>query len=194
MKDLKHLYYFEKLLEDANNELVIQAKSEGKKCVATVCENIPEPLLNIPGAFSVRLRAPRTGSMEMATYYMTSFLCEYTRALLERAIEGGYNFNIGGRDNKQKISFNGVTDTVKFNALDKGNYFVRVGMEFVGSNTILGLFYKYSKGDHIKDNKFKEFVVLNPSWRNVDCSICFNDSNNIINKYLNDITFHLHTY
>jgi len=30
--------------------------------------------------------------MEMATYYMTSFLCEYSRALLERAIEGGYNF------------------------------------------------------------------------------------------------------
>ncbi len=92
MKDLKHLYYFEKLLEDANNELVRQAKEEGKKCVATVCENIPEPLLNLPGTFSVRLRAPKTGSMEMATYYMTSFLCEYTRALLERAIEGGYNF------------------------------------------------------------------------------------------------------
>lgn len=92
MKDLKHLYYFEKLLEDANNELVRQAQSEGRKCVATVCENIPEPLLNLPGTFSVRLRAPRTGSMEMATYYMTSFLCEYTRAILERAIEGGYNF------------------------------------------------------------------------------------------------------
>ena len=92
MKDLKHLYYFEKLLEDANNELVRKAKEEGKKCVATVCENVPEPLLNLPGTFSVRLRAPKTGSMEMATYYMTSFLCEYSRALLERAIEGGYNF------------------------------------------------------------------------------------------------------
>jgi len=92
MKDLKHLYYFEKLLDEANNELVQQGLSEGKKCVASVCENIPEPLLNLPGIFSVRLRAPRTGSMEMATYYMTSFLCEYTRALLERAIEGGYNF------------------------------------------------------------------------------------------------------
>jgi len=92
MKDLKHLYYFERLLEDANNELVQQGLAEGKKCVATVCENIPEPLLNLPGAFSVRLRAPRTGSMEVATYYMTSFLCEYTRALLERAIEGGFNF------------------------------------------------------------------------------------------------------
>jgi len=92
MKDLKHLYYFEKLLEDANNELVVKAREEGKKCVATVCENVPEPLLNLPGTFSVRLRAPKTGSMEMATYYMTSFLCEYTRALLERAIEGGFNF------------------------------------------------------------------------------------------------------
>lgn len=92
MKDLKHLYYFEKLLEEANNELVRQAINDGRKCIATVCENVPEPLLNLPGLFSVRLRAPRTGSMEMATYYMTSFLCEYTRALLERAIEGGFNF------------------------------------------------------------------------------------------------------
>ena len=92
MKDLKHLYYFEKLLEDANNELIRQAQAEGRKCVATVCENIPEPLLNLPGTFSVRLRAPRTGSIEMATYYLTSFLCEYTRALLERAMEGGFNF------------------------------------------------------------------------------------------------------
>ncbi len=95
MKDLKHLYFFEQLLEEANNDLVRQAQSEGKKCVATTCENVPEPLLNLDGAFSVRLRAPRTGSMEMATYYMTSFLCEYSRALLERAIEGGYNFTDG---------------------------------------------------------------------------------------------------
>ena len=92
MKDLKHLIYFENLLQDANNELIAQAKSEGKRCVAYVCENVPEPLLNLAGAFSIRLRAPRTGSMEMATYYLTSFLCEYSRALLERAIEGGFKF------------------------------------------------------------------------------------------------------
>lgn len=92
MKDLKHLYFFEKLLEDANNDLVREAQEKGLKCVATTCENVPEPLLNLPGAFSVRLRAPRTGSIDMGTYYLTSFLCEYTRALLERAIEGGYDF------------------------------------------------------------------------------------------------------
>lgn len=92
MKDLKHLYYFERLLEDANNELVREACEKGKKCIGSVCYQIPEVLLNLPNTFCVRLRAPRTGSLEMGTYYMTSFLCEYTRALLERAIEGGYQF------------------------------------------------------------------------------------------------------
>ena len=92
MKDLKHLTWFENLLQDAANNLVLQAKAEGNRCVAYVCENTPEPLLNLPGCFSARLRAPRTGSMELGTYYLTSFLCEYSRALLERAIEGGFNF------------------------------------------------------------------------------------------------------
>ena len=92
MKDLKHLIYFEDLLQEANNELVQQAQQDGKVCVAYTCENTPEPLLNLPGAFSTRLRAPRSDSMEVATYYLTSFLCEYSRALLERALEGGYNF------------------------------------------------------------------------------------------------------
>ena len=92
MKDLKHLIYFENLLLEANNELIRQAQEEGRVCVAYTCENTPEPLLNLPGAFSARLRAPRTGSMEVATYYLTSFLCEYSRALLERAVEGGFNF------------------------------------------------------------------------------------------------------
>ena len=92
MRDLKHLTYFENLLQEANNELVVKAKEDGKVCVAFVCENTPEPLFNVGNAFSVRLSAPNTGSMDIATYYMTSFLCETSRALLERAIEGGYNF------------------------------------------------------------------------------------------------------
>ena len=36
MKDLKHLYYFEKLLEDANNELVRKAKEDGITTMAIV--------------------------------------------------------------------------------------------------------------------------------------------------------------
>lgn len=92
MKDLKHLYYFENMLQEANNDLVRQAVQEGKIAIGSVCSQIPEPLLNLPGCFSVRLRAPRTGSIDMGTYYMTSLLCECCRALLERALEGGYNF------------------------------------------------------------------------------------------------------
>ena len=92
MRDLKYLSFFESLLQEANNALITQAKNEGKVCTAFVCENTPEPLLNLDGVFSVRLSAPHTGSMDIATYYMTSFLCETSRALLERAIEGGFNF------------------------------------------------------------------------------------------------------
>lgn len=92
MKDLKHLYYFENLLQETNNELVREAVDAGRIAIGNVCSLIPEVLLNLPGCFSVRMRAPRTGSIEMGTYYLTSLLCEYCRAMLERAIEGGYQF------------------------------------------------------------------------------------------------------
>lgn len=92
MKDLKHLYYFERLLDDADNDLVRKAQEEGRKCIGTLCYQTPEVLMDLDGVFPVRLRAPRSGSLEMSTYYMTSFLCEYSRAILERAIEGGYRF------------------------------------------------------------------------------------------------------
>ena len=92
LKDLKHLIYFEKLLENSNNELIQQAKSEGKLAVGYTCFHMPEVLLNLDKCFSVRLRAPKTGSMDIATYYMSNYTCEYCRALLERAIEGGLNF------------------------------------------------------------------------------------------------------
>ena len=92
MRDLKYLQYFEDLLQQANNALVEQAKADGKVLVAYTCENVPEPLLNLDRAVSVRLSAPNTGSIDIATYYMTNLLCEPSRALLERAIEGGFNF------------------------------------------------------------------------------------------------------
>ncbi len=92
MKDLKHLIYFENLLQEANNALVQQATEEGKLAMGYTCFHTPEVLLNLDNCFSVRLRAPRTGSMDIATYYLSNFLCGYCKAILERAIEGGYNF------------------------------------------------------------------------------------------------------
>ena len=92
MKDLKHLIFFENLLDNPDNDLVKQAKADGRLAVGYTCYHIPEPILNVGNCFSVRLRAPRTGSLDIATYYMSNYTCEFARALLERGIEGGYEF------------------------------------------------------------------------------------------------------
>lgn len=92
MRDLKHLIEFENLLQEANNELVQQAKKDGKRALGYTCYFMPEVLLDLPGCFSVRLRAPRSTSPDIATYYMSNRTCMYGRCLLERALEGGFNF------------------------------------------------------------------------------------------------------
>ena len=86
------MIYFESLLENANNELVKQAQDDGGICLGYTCFHIPEVLLNVDNCFSVRLRAPNTGSIDIATYYMSNYTCEFARALVERGIEGGYQF------------------------------------------------------------------------------------------------------
>ena len=92
MKDLKHMIYFESLLENADNELIEKKKADGNICLGYTCFHIPEVLLNVDKCFSTRLRAHNTESIDIATYYMSNYTCEYARALLERAIEGGYQF------------------------------------------------------------------------------------------------------
>ena len=92
LKDLKHLIYFENLLQDAQNELVTKAVEEGMYALGYNCYYVPEVLLNLPGCFSSRLRAPRCTSTDLASYYMTTRTCPYARSILERAIEGGYNY------------------------------------------------------------------------------------------------------
>ncbi len=92
MKDLKYLLEFENLLEDADNALVRQAQEEGQYAIGYTCYAMPEVLLNVDNCFSTRIRAPRTGSIDIATYYMSNYTCEFARSLVERAIEGGYEF------------------------------------------------------------------------------------------------------
>jgi benzoyl-CoA reductase/2-hydroxyglutaryl-CoA dehydratase subunit BcrC/BadD/HgdB len=92
LKDLKHMIWFEHLLDDAANELVLRETAAGKHAIGYTCYHMPEVLLNLDNCFSVRLRAPRTGSLDISTYYMTNYLCGYSKALVERGIEGGYGF------------------------------------------------------------------------------------------------------
>ena len=92
MKDLQHLIFFEELLQQANNDLVQQAVRGGQLALGYNCYYIPEVLLNLPGCFSSRLRAPNSSTAEIASYYMTNRNCPYVRCILERAIEGGYTY------------------------------------------------------------------------------------------------------
>lgn len=92
MKDLKHLIYFENLLQEAQNELVMNAVEDGKKALGYNCYYIPEVLMNLDGCFSSRLRAPNCTSCDISSYYMTNRTCPYARSILERAVEGGYNY------------------------------------------------------------------------------------------------------
>lgn len=92
MKDLKHLIYFENLLQSANNELVQQAKEDGNLALGYTCYFMPEVLLDLKGCFSARLRAPGCTSPDISTYYMSGRTCHYGRSLFERALEGGFNF------------------------------------------------------------------------------------------------------
>ena len=92
MRDLKHLIYFENLLQQANNDLVQDACKDGRLALAWNCSYIPEVLLDTDNCFGVRLRAPNCTNPDMATYYMTNRSCPYSKSILERAFEGGYNF------------------------------------------------------------------------------------------------------
>ena len=92
MRDLKHRVFFEHLLSDVKNELVDEALEHGGLALGYSCYYVPEVLLNLPGCFSVRMRAPGIADTSIATYYMSEKTCMYSRSILERAIEGGFNF------------------------------------------------------------------------------------------------------
>ena len=124
MRDLKHLIYFEDLLQEAHNELVRKGREDGRLALGYTCYFMPEVLLDLPGCFSVRLRAPRCSSPDMATYYMSNRTCHYGRALFERALEGGFNFldaqlatetcTVTCRFQEHLERMPGVIDNVKF--------------------------------------------------------------------------------
>ncbi len=58
MKDLMHLIFFEKLLQEADNELVEKAKAEEQLALGYTCYFVPEALLNLPGCFYSRWPTP----------------------------------------------------------------------------------------------------------------------------------------
>ena len=171
MKDLKHLIYFEKLLEDSNNDLVRQSSEEGKLTIGYTCFHMPELLLNLDNCVSIRMRAPRTGSLDIATYYMSNYTCEYCRAILERSIEGGYNFldSIAGVDACAQM--NRAMENIEIlNLIDKDKFFIsHIDVPYkVDENAI---------NHYVKQVKMKVLEPLNEKF-------CVDISDNSIRKSL----------
>ena len=82
---------FTDLLEQPVNELVDRAQQQGRRVIGVTCSYVPEPLLNVDGLASVRVRAPGTAGTPMADTYLSSVICTYTRSILECALEGAYD-------------------------------------------------------------------------------------------------------
>jgi benzoyl-CoA reductase/2-hydroxyglutaryl-CoA dehydratase subunit BcrC/BadD/HgdB len=95
MKKLKEMEFFEGLLDNPRNQLVEEALAQGRTAIGCNCYLVPEPLLSLGNAFPVRLRAPGAGSTELATHYLSPFICSYARSILESALDGAYDF-LGG--------------------------------------------------------------------------------------------------
>lgn len=125
MKDLKHIYLFEKLLDQANNELVKKAIVDGNIAIGYTCFSTPEVLLNLPNAFGVRMRAPNTGSMQLGTYYISNMLCGMSRALVERGLERGFNFLSAISATETCSHMNRSLEQFELlNIIDKENFFM----------------------------------------------------------------------
>jgi len=82
---------FEALLESPQNSLVEQAVAAGRIPIAYSCSFVPEALLMADRLFPLRLHATGVAGTEIADNYLSSFICSYTRSLLEFAFDDRYD-------------------------------------------------------------------------------------------------------
>ncbi|MCX5851604.1 MAG: 2-hydroxyacyl-CoA dehydratase family protein [Deltaproteobacteria bacterium] len=82
---------FAGLLESPQNSLVEQAAANGRIPIGYSCSFVPEALLMADRLFPVRLHAAGVAGTEMADNYLSSFICSYTRSLLEFAVDDRFN-------------------------------------------------------------------------------------------------------
>jgi benzoyl-CoA reductase/2-hydroxyglutaryl-CoA dehydratase subunit BcrC/BadD/HgdB len=79
------------LVENPAGRLVQEARQAGARAIGYTCSFVPEALLSVPGLFPHRMRAPGCCGTPMADTYLSSVLCSYPRAVLERALDGGFD-------------------------------------------------------------------------------------------------------
>ena len=73
---------------------------------------------------------------------------------LGTVLDAGYIFNIGDRKGKQRLIYGAVTDTVNYNIVDKGQYFIKAAIQAICENMMWELGYHYSKSSKVKDDKW----------------------------------------
>ncbi len=120
MEKLKELAFFEDLLNAPQNALVEKAIETGRVPFGYNCYVVPEPLLSVGKAFPVRLRAPQVTSTELANYYMSPYLCSYSRSILESSLDGQFDFLGGMTFASSCIHIQRVGHNFKILDLDKG--------------------------------------------------------------------------
>jgi benzoyl-CoA reductase/2-hydroxyglutaryl-CoA dehydratase subunit BcrC/BadD/HgdB len=87
--------FFEKLLQMPFNELVDRAVRENRIPIGYTCCYIPEVMLSTGNLFPFHIRAQGVNGTEIADIYLTNMVCQYTRSILELAMDERYHF-LGG--------------------------------------------------------------------------------------------------
>lgn len=74
----------------------LRALDRSRAVIGYSCSYLPAPLLSVAGLSPFRLRAAATGGgTPLADTYLSSVICTYPRALLEQALDGGFDFLSG---------------------------------------------------------------------------------------------------
>ncbi|MBQ0067827.1 MAG: autotransporter outer membrane beta-barrel domain-containing protein, partial [Phascolarctobacterium sp.] len=94
-------------------------------------------MCSIPVGLSLRSQYEVSDSMKLGT-----------------TLEAGYAFNVGDRKGTQKLLYGGVTDSISYNIVDKGQYFIKAAIQAICENMIWELGYHYAKSSKVKDDKW----------------------------------------
>ena len=70
------------------------------------------------------------------------------------AVEVGYVWNLGERNAESKIFAGTNCAGIEYDTVDRGSYYAKLGMEFGSRNFTAGLFYRYLKGDAVRNNRW----------------------------------------
>jgi len=95
MKELKEMELFDELLKTPENELVKKAIADGRHAIAYNCYMTPSPILECGNLFPVRLRATQVESTEDGNFYLGTWLCSYSRSVVQALINNDYAFADG---------------------------------------------------------------------------------------------------